>query len=168
MITNKLTNMSLFVDGRGYLGQAAELTPPKIVQQTMDYVAGGMPGVIKISKGLLEAMEAEFTLNGYDANILKLFNVEPCAYVPFVFRGALSDCENGTRPIVLTMRGQIQEIDMGTWKPGDDNTLKIKMNVAYYMQEIAGESIMEVDYENMIFIVNGNDQLAATRAALGI
>jgi len=168
MIANKLTNMSLFVDGRGYLGQAAELTPPKIVQQTTDYVAGGMPGTLKISKGQLEAMEADFTLQGYSADVLKLFNVEPCAYVPFVFRGALNDCEEGTRPIVLSMRGQIQEVDMGTWKPGDDNQLKIKMNVAYYRQEIAGETIMEIDYENMIFVVNGRDQLAATRAALGI
>ena len=168
MIQNKLTNMSLFVDGRGYLGMAEEVTPPKIAMQTDDYMAGGMPGPIKVSKGVIDALEAEFTLKGYSSDILKLFNVEPCRYVPFVFRGALSDCEAGTRAIVLSMRGQIQEIDMGNWKPADEATLKIKMNVAYYRQEIAGETIMEIDFENMIFVVNGNDQLAATRAALGV
>lgn len=168
MIVNKLTQMSLFVDGRGYLGQVSELMPPKIATQTMDYLAGGMPGTLKLSKGVIEAMEAEFTLLGYNKEILKIYNVQPCNVVPFVFRGALSDCTLGISPITITMRGQVQEIDMGTWKVGDDNPLKLKMSVSYYRLEISGETIMEIDFFNNVFLVNGQDQMAATRAALGI
>ena len=167
MIQNKLTNMSLFVDGRGYLGMAEEVTPPKIAMQTDDYMAGGMPGPIKVSKGVIDALEAEFTLKGYSSDILKLFNVEPCRYVPFVFRGALSDCEAGTRAIVLSMRGQIQEIDMGNWKPSDKGETKYTASLSYYKLEIDGRAIYEIDPVNCVRIINGTDELAAERAAIG-
>ena len=38
----------------------------------------------------------------------------------------------------------------------------------YYKLEIDGETIHEIDVENMTRVINGTDQLAARRRALGL
>jgi len=53
-------------------------------------------------------------------------------------------------------------------KPGEKASLKISMALAYYKETRDGVVTMEIDVENMIYIVGGVDLLAAARANLGI
>ena len=73
-----------------------------------------------------------------------------------------------TVPVVVTMRGRVKELDMGTWKPGEAAKLKCSLMLEYYKFSEDGKVLIEVDVPNMKRVVNGVDQLAATRANLGI
>ena len=66
------------------------------------------------------------------------------------------------------MRGSFREVDAGTWKAGDKATLKCMVAARYYKLAIDGDNAIEIDAENMIRTVNGVDQMATIRAAIGV
>ena len=89
-------------------------------------------------------------------------------HVPFTLRGALRSEDATVKAVVCQIRGRIKEIDFGTWKPGEKAPMKAAVAVRYYKLELDGAVLHEVDVENMIRIVNGVDQLAEIRTALGV
>ena len=168
MITNVIRNINLFVDGRGYAGQIEEITLPKLTPTLQEYKAGGMSAPVDIPMGSHEKMEADFTLKSFDPEVLKLFNVNFGADVAFTARGALQSDNGDTTAVVVSMRGIIKEFDMGTWKAADEVKLKVSMSLRYYKLEHNGSTLIESDPVNMVLMVNGVDQLAETRSALGM
>lgn len=167
MIVNILRNVNLFVDGRGYAGQLAEVELPKLTVKTEEYRGGGMDGATDIDMGL-EKLTATLTSNAVDAELLKAWGVGVGEYLPAVVRGALESDDGTVTAVVATMRGRVVECDFGTWKPGEMAPLKAMMTLAYYKYEQGGETIHEIDVDNMVRIVNGTDRLTEQRAALGI
>lgn len=166
MITDIMKNMSLFVDGRGYAGKADEVVPPKLTISTEEYRAGGMDAPVELDMGM-EKLETEFTLSAFDKDVLNLFGLSAGNLIPLTFRGALESEDGTVTPVVINMRGQVRELDMGTWKPGDKASLKVAMALRYYKLTHGTDVVHEIDVENMIRLVNGTDQLASQRTALG-
>lgn len=160
-------NLNLFVDGRGYAGQVEEFNAPKLALVTEEFRAGGMDAPIELTMGM-EKLECDFSLVSYDADVLNLFGVAEGNLVPFVAREALESFDGTVTPVVHTMRGKIKEIDPGTSKAGDKPTLKVAMALTYYKLQHGDATVLEVDVENMVRVVNGTDALASTRAALGL
>ena len=60
------------------------------------------------------------------------------------------------------------ELDMGKFKAGDKGTLQCTIACRYYKLEIGGEDVIEIDIENMVRKIAGNDVLADIRSALGL
>ncbi len=160
-------NLNLFVDGRGYAGQVEEFNAPKLALITEEFRAGGMDAAIELTMGM-EKLEADFSLISYDRDVLSKFGVAEGAFVPFVARESLESFDGTVTPVIHTMRGKIREIDPGTSKAGDKPSLKVAMALTYYKLQHGDTTVIEVDVENMVRVVNGNDSLAATRAALGM
>ena len=167
MIIDILRNVNLFVDGRGYAGRVQSVTLPKLAVKTEEHRAGGMDAPVEIDMGL-EKLEAGWSMDSVDADLLKRWGLAPNALTPCIFRGALQSEDGSVRPVAATCRGLIREVDWGEWKPGEKATLKAMMAVRRYKLEIDGETVHEIDVDNMVRIVDGTDQLAAQRAALGI
>ncbi|WP_319557905.1 phage major tail tube protein [Thiomicrorhabdus sp.] len=168
MIQNILTDMSLFVDGKGYAGKCPELTLPKITPKMREYRGGGMSGTVEIPTGSVEKMEAEFTLSGIEPDVLALLRILPGEQAPLTIRGALVDYDGTETPVLVALRGQIKTVDMGTWKPGDESPLKISMAVSYYRLEHGSRVLYEIDPVNMVMTIDGVDRLAQTRANIGL
>lgn len=160
-------NFTLTVDGRGYAGQIEEFTPPKITLKTEEFRGGGMDAPIELTMGM-EKLEASFTLLAVDRDILRMWDVAEGRVVPFTAREALESYDGTVTPVVHTMRGKIREIDHGTIKPGDKGTLKITLAVSYYKLQHGPDVVQEIDIENMVRVINGQDTMAAQRAALGL
>ncbi|MNR67663.1 Phage tail tube protein FII [compost metagenome] len=57
---------------------------------------------------------------------------------------------------------------MGDWKPAGEAEIKHALKLVYYKLEIDGRVMYEIDPINMIQVVDGVDQLAAERSALGL
>lgn len=166
-IESVLRDINLFVDGRGYAGKVMEFTLPKLTVKTEEFRAGGMDAPVELDMGL-EKLEADFSLDSVDPDALRLWGLAQGEQPALTFRGAVEDRSGTTKAIVARTRGQIKEVDYGSWKPGEKATLKFMAAVDYYKLEIDGETIHEIDVENYTRIVNGVDQVAARRAALGL
>lgn len=162
-----LKNFSLFVDGRGYAGQVTEYNPPELAIATEDHRAGGMDAPVALDMGM-EGLESSFVLAQYSADVLALFGLVKGSAAQLTARGALESYDGAVKPALHQMRGRIVRVARGTWTPGSPAPLTFTLRLDYYREEIDRVTIHEIDVVNMIRIVNGTDQLAAQRAALGI
>ena len=70
--------------------------------------------------------------------------------------------------MIATLRGMLKEVDPGDWKAGDKAEMKYAMAVTYYKLEIDGRVMYEIDMVNAVRVIDGVDQLAAERSALGL
>ena len=167
MIPKVLKNFTAYVDGRGYAGRVAEIELPKLTLVTDEHRAGGMDAAVDIDMGM-EKLEATATFSEYDPALFRQFGLVEGANVALVFRGAQQKGSETAEPVVVTMRGGFKELDQGSWKPGEKTALKTGIAIRYYKLQIGGETVVEIDIDNMKRIIGGVDQLASQRTALGI
>lgn len=166
MTAKILKNFNLFVDGRGHAGRVEELTPPKLTIKTEELRAGGMDAPIDIDMGM-EKIETNFTLIEFDAEVLKQFGLVSGNAVQLTLRGALVD-DTTTTPMVIKCQGMFKEIDFGKFKAGDKPTMVCNVVCRYYSLEIGDKKIIEIDIDNMTRVIDGTDQLAEVRNAIGL
>jgi hypothetical protein len=166
MIPKILKNFNLFIDGRGYVGKAEEVNPPKLNIKTEEFRAGGMDSPAMIDMGV-EKLEGSFTLLEYDKDVLKQFGLVSGNSVQVTLRGAMQD-DTTVSPIIIKLRGMYTEMDMGKFAAGEKGTLQCTIACRYYSLEIDGEKLIEIDIENMTRVIGGQDKLVDVRKALGI
>lgn len=160
-------NFTVSVDGRGYAGDVEDFNAPKLTAKTEEFRAGGMNTPIKLNMGT-DVMDCDFSLKSYDPDVLALFGLAEGQDVPLIFREVLESVDGTVTAVVHTVRGIVTEIDPGTSKAGETAVMKVTVNCRYYKLEHGSRVIHEVDPENMVMVVNGTDQLAQQRAALGL
>lgn len=167
MIPETLANMNLFVDGISFQGDVPSLTLPKLTLKTEEHRVGGMDVPVELDMGM-EKQEAGFTTTGVRRESLKMFGLADGSGFNGVFRGAFKGLKGKVIPVIVTLRGLLKEVDMGDWKSGDKAEIKHNVALTYYKLEVDGRLIYEIDALGMKRVINGVDQLAAQRSALGL
>ncbi|NUU35152.1 phage major tail tube protein [Pseudomonas sp. C2B4] len=167
MIPETLANMNLFADGVSFQGDVPSLTLPKLTLKTEEHRGGGMDAPVELDMGM-EKQEAGFTTTGVRRESLKFFGLADCTAFNGTFRGAFKGLKGKITPVIVTLRGLLKEVDMGDWKAGDKAEIKHNVAVTYYKLEVDGRLIYEIDPLGMKRVINGVDQLAAQRSALGL
>ncbi|KPA88066.1 phage contractile tail tube protein, P2 family [Pseudomonas asplenii] len=167
MIPETLSNLNLFVDGVSFQGDVPSLTLPKLTLKMDEHRAGGMDVPVELEMGM-EKQEAGFTTTGVRRESLKFFGLADGSAFNGTFRGAYKGLKGKITPVIVTLRGTLKEVDMGDWKPGDKAEIKHSVALIYYRLEVDGREIYEIDALGMKRTINGVDQLAATRQALGL
>ena len=162
-----LRNFNLFVDGRGYAGNVSEYSAPTLAVQTEDFRAGGMDAPIALDMGM-EALEATFILSAYDFHVLQMWGVIEGAPIVLTARGAIESYDGLVKASVHRLRGRVTRVERGAWTPGQQAPLTITVRCDYFAEDLDGRQIHEIDVPNMKRVINGVDQLAARRAAIGI
>jgi P2 family phage contractile tail tube protein len=160
---NILKNFNLFVASVGYAGNIDELQLPNLTLKVEEYRAGGMDAPVEIDQGL-EKMEVSGTLSKVDEAVLNSFGKS----VDLTARGALQSLGGEVTPVEVRMTGLIKTIEHGAWTPGAKATVKFTGTLSYYKYTQGGRVIHEIDVQNFKRIVNGVDQLAEQRRALGL
>jgi len=164
-LPKRLVNMTAFVDGRGYVGRVEEVETPKLAMKMEEFRAGGMDAPVDLAMGM-EKLETALTFAEYDPELYGQFGLVDGNAVSLTLRGAREN-DTGTDAIIINLRGGFKELDSGSWKPGDKGTLKASVSLRYYKLTIDAKELVEIDIENMVRTINGTDQLAAQREALG-
>jgi P2 family phage contractile tail tube protein len=167
MIPEVLHNTNMFIAGISLRGDVPSLSLPKLTVKVEEYRAGGMDAPIDMDMGL-EKLDASFTTNGVRREVLKHFGAFDQTSFNASFRGAFKGQKGATKAVVATLRGGLREVDPGEWKAGEKAEFKYSVSVTYYKLEIDGRVIFEIDPVNCVRVIDGVDQLAAERAALGI
>jgi P2 family phage contractile tail tube protein len=163
-----LKNMNLFVDGRGYAGRVNECTLPVLTLKTEEHRAGGMDMPVDLDMGM-ERLETTMVLSDFDPDIFRSFGLLDKAGLPVTIRGATQRQGEATvHPVVANMTGGWKQIDAGTWTPGEANTLTLTCTLSFFRLSIDDEELIEIDAVNMVRRINGTDQLAEQRSAIGL
>lgn len=169
-LSKKLKHMNLFNDGNSYAGVAKTVTLPKLSRKLESFRAGGMDGPVKVDLGHSDdGLQLEWTLGGWDLIALRQYGAVRADGVMLRFAGSVQDDSSGNVSAVeIVTRGRHEEIDFGEATPGEDTEHKITTALTYYKLTVDGDTIVEIDLLNMIFIVDGEDLLADHRKAIGI
>lgn len=167
MIPETLANLNLFADGVSFQGDVPSLTLPKLTLKMEEHRGGGMDAPVELDMGM-EKQEANFTTTGVRRESLKFFGLADGTAFNGTFRGAYKGLKGKVTPVIVTLRGTLKEVDMGDWKPGDKAEIKHSVGLTYYKLEVDGRTVYEIDPIGMRRVINGVDQLAAQRSALGL
>lgn len=165
--SNILKNFNAFLAGLGYAGQVKSIQLPALKIKEEEYRAGGMDAPITIDMGM-EKMEVSFTLTKYDADALGTFGLAEGQDVPFTFRGALESLDGNVEAVEIDAFGKVNSIEPEEAQAGSASGMKFTIAVRYYRYNQDGVDIHEIDVINMTRLIDGVDQLAAIRSAIGI
>ncbi|MEM9542324.1 MAG: phage major tail tube protein [Cyanobacteria bacterium P01_E01_bin.42] len=126
---------------------------------TPEYVAG------------LDVMEAEFKLSGFDKDAIaagaNIFDIQQfiCLFNADVYQnGQISERAS----VRATLRGMAKEMSSLELSGGEFSESEFTFGVRYYKLEYGGQTLFEIDVDNNIYIVNGEDKMASIRANLGM
>jgi P2 family phage contractile tail tube protein len=167
---NRLTNANVYLNGSSAFGKAEEVTLPQVKAKQTAYKALGMLGEMEYPSGF-EKMEAKIKWNAWYPDIMKILsNVFDTVNVQV--RSSLETFDNSglsvQKPVVVYFRGRCKNAPSGTFKQNDNLETDSDFTVEQYKLEIDGVTIVEIDLEASIYIVDGVDMMAAYRANLGI
>ena len=164
MYPRKIKNYVGFLDGTSYMGRTVEGKLPELKLKTSEYRGGGMDGSLDVPMGQ-EKMEAEVTFAEWNPEVFRAWgNRKALVLRP----GAQGENDFSADSFIFTMRGRFPGLSPDALKPTDDSNLKLMMAVDYLKIERNGEELIEIDVENMVRIVDGVDQLAELRSAMGV
>jgi P2 family phage contractile tail tube protein len=162
-----LRNFAVFVDGNGYAGNAEEVTLPTLDIKFEEFMAGGLDSPLPIDMGQ-EKMELKFKLNDLGADALSTWGVIGGADFTYNFKGALQNLDGSTESILVACRGHTKTLTPSTWTAGSKANHEYAVFCTYYRYDVDGSTVHEIDVANMIRSINGVDQLANVRTALGM
>jgi hypothetical protein len=166
MLPRHLRNFNVMIDGRGFAGRADEATLPTLALATEEHRAGGMDAPVDVDMGM-ELMELSVVLSDYDESVIAGFGLLG-AGVPITLRGAIQRQGEEAQPVVIKMLGGLKSREVGTWSTGGKQTTTLTYSLRKYSETINGVEYVNIDVENMVRVINGTDQLASQRAALGL
>ena len=167
MIRELLQFQQVFVDGKGYAGVASAVQVPTVELLTREFSAGGMSGPVKVRQARHGLLAATITFQGFDPDLYTGLGIAEGQLLPLTVKGSTQDLDGNTHAHAIKMRGFIEKLDEGEWKDGEEVPLKLDLSLRYYKRERGGVELIEADPVNMIFRVNGVDQLAEHRANIG-
>ena len=125
----KLTNMNMWISSeltgvKSFAGICSEITLPVISFKTDEHFAAGQDGPIEIV-GNMEAMEASFSMSStVESEIFKACGFGGGNPVQVIVRGSLKR-DDSVIPVNAVISGSVKNIDMGSWKLGDESSIKI-------------------------------------------
>lgn len=167
-LPNKLKDFNLFGDGDIWQGKIEELSLPKLVRKMTEFSGAGMDGAVELDMGN-EKIEMEWSAGGLIKEIFTGFGATKLDNNMLRFMGAYErDDTEEVIAVEVIVRGRHREIDMGTAKKGDSNMIKVTTSCSYYKLLIDGATVIEIDAPNYVFMVDGQDRLAAKRGAIGM
>lgn len=163
-----LQYMGLFVDGRGYFGEAKKVELPKMTIATRDFSASGMAGPIKVRMSrLANALEMKLNFDTIPKDLFDLFSVSEGEEFPFRLKGSVQGADGTTVAHEIVARGFIEEFDEGSWEDGAEAPFAQTVSLRHYERWIDGVEKWVVNPVGMIIRRNGVDLLADHRANIG-
>ncbi|MCG2663351.1 phage major tail tube protein [Brevundimonas sp.] len=164
-LPRSIKGYTAFIDGFGMIGLTTGGKLPPIKAKTEAYRDGGMDGEDELEFGI-EKLEAELTFSEMNERVL---GAVLSRNTPITLRGSMEG-EGGSAvvPVIGQMRGLVTSADPGEWGDPKKGEVKLALTPNYYRLRIGSAEIYEIDLLNGIRRINGTDQLAARRAALGV
>jgi len=160
----KIRNYNCFVDGVGYFGKIAEATMPELALTTADHRGGGMDAPVNVDMGM-EALEAELKFAEFLPEVMGMFGTRQ----RIVLRGgAMGEADFQADSLVFTLRGRFTKHGQDNFTGGNDVMLIMGAAVDQFRVELNGQVIHDIDVEAGKRVIDGNDQLASMRLAMGL
>jgi len=150
-----LNGLNASVQGVGHLGVTGKVEQPKLDMDVVD----------DISSGKLKAQYMTISFEKYSNIVMAEYNknnLKPKDRLPLVLKGNIRRDATDV-PLVITVQGEIHELDDGTLEEGKEVTRKVKIKVDRYTKTVDGKPEVVYDRLNDVMVIDGVDLLAEYR-----
>lgn len=167
-LPDKINNFNVYDGKTKQIGVSAEITLPSFEPLTDTLNVAGMTGEIESEViGSFGSMKIEIPFE----NISKDFFGFAASTNPVVIRGAMEVFNTqtqakDTKPVVITIKGRTLTVNPGTLKKGGKGLPSITKEITYIKITIDGQTQVELDKLNSIFIMGGVDLLEKIRSQI--
>ncbi len=165
----RVSNARVYIDGTDFVAKAEEVDLPRIKFKTADAKGLGMYGEFETVVGLDKA-EAKIKFNSVYPEFISLAS-DPFTTRTVIIRAPYQvESQRGverTASLKAEVRGKFKEFDTAKFKRAESAEAEATLSVIYYRLELDGQEIVEVDWMNNIYKINGVDILNNYRTAIG-
>lgn len=169
MLPETLKKMNMFAGDQSFLGICEEVTLPKLEKNLADYRGAGMLGPVKIDQGYNELMLG-MKVREMNPHLLRMLGEVDLAGTGLRFAGAMrSDEPNApVTAIEVAVRGRLGSLDLGTANETNPTEVNVEFPLSYFKFVRNNETLIELDFVNMVEKIGGVDKMRDYRAALNI
>ena len=166
-IPQVVNRYNLYRKGTKLVGLTGEVELPAVTMVTDTLEGAGTGGNMDIPViGLTENIDIQIPFMSLTKDLFSLAN--PGEAGDLTLRGAIQGTDPATgkisyTSIAISMRGTVKEITPGTVKSGGKMESSVTMTLSYYKIALDGETVLEIDKLNNVFVVNGDDVLKEVR-----
>jgi uncharacterized protein len=159
-VPSVLRGQEVFIEGVGFIGKLMKAEMPKLDFDSVEHTAGGMTR--SVDTGLLKAMEFKVEISDYDPlifdTVAKRFGeTTHLAVKKYIVNG---ESKKGAS---IRVAGNIKTQEFSNPDVGKEETITLTMAVSQYVLEVDGEEMYNIDTDNYILKINGNDLLSDLR-----
>lgn len=162
-----INNFNVYNNGNVLIGISGAVNLPDFDAITETISGAGILGEYATSiVGMYGSMEQEVPFRMLDKSVVSLMN--PSELVDLTFRASAQSTVKSTGAIDykgmrVVERGRLKSFTPGKLEIGKQMDAKVKMELLYILIEVDGETMVEYDKLNSVFIVNGVDLLEKVR-----
>ncbi len=166
-IPQVVNRYNLYRKGSKLVGLTGEVELPSVTMVTDTLEGAGTGGNMDVPViGLTENMDIQIPFMSLTKDLFSLAN--PGEAEDLTLRGAIQGTDPATGKIsytsvAISVRGTVKEIAPGTVKSGGRMESSVTMALSYYKIVLDGETVLEIDKLNNVFVVNGVDVLKEVR-----
>lgn len=166
-IPEKINDYNVYNDGNKLIGMGTETELPSIKMKTSTVEGAGVQGEIDSPTiGQFESLEMKLKFNTLYSSAVDL--MDPLNTVNLTLRGAQQVYDKiggyAFKGMRVVVGGRVKEFNPGTVKKGDAMNAETTLELTYYMIEVDGKQVVEIDKLNGVYKVNGKDMLAGIAA----
>lgn len=168
--TARISNAALYSAGKSYLGRAKSIEVPSLKRLTEKYEGLGMLGGIEFPTGAYDVLEANITMNALSKDFMgEILKSDKAADLLVMSPQEVwvSGARVAVEGVEIAMRGFTKEAGVGTFEQNKPTEGKYTLSLSYLRISVAGDDLVLYDAQNNILAINGDDQHAALRAAMG-
>lgn len=165
-IPEKVVNYNIYLGNDKLIGIKADVTLPKLEQMSTTISGAGIAGEYESAvPGHFGKMEMDITFNTVSGESSQLLIPGSKSLVLRASQQSydIAGGQMNFRALKISLKVLSKGVDLGKLSPGKQTETKNTFEVLYIKVEENGETLIELDKLNFIFIVNGVDVLADIR-----
>lgn len=153
-------DFNILVNGIGNLGVSKELEVPEL-----EFLTSEREGAMAVEEviPLLKAMSAKIVLNEYNTEVYAAVSKQFSSAPTFFCKGSLVQGDTKI-PVLHTIKGKVKKLSNPLPDRGKEVEQTLEISVSAYSKEINGVKVIDIDFENMICMIDGVDIYAELRA----
>jgi len=168
-VPEKINDANVYLGGNKMIGVTAELTLPEVKMKTGTVEGMGINGEIDSPTiGQFESMEQEVNFNTLYSSAMNMLS--PLKTVELTFRAAQQVYDRSGGYVFKNLRvveqGRVKNFKPGKIKKGETMDASVTIELTYFLVEVDGIVMIEIDKLNGVYKVNDTDMLAEVRSMI--
>ena len=163
-IPDKINDFNVYEDGDRLIGIGEEVTLPDIEMMSESVIVPGGE-VDSPTIGQFASGQVEIPFQSLTADAFRLMN--PLKSVNITLRASQQELDGNGNIVFIgiraVFRGRPKKLSAGSVKKGSGTGSGLSIEWTYYLLEIDGKKVIEIDKINSVFKINGVDILAQSK-----